>query len=167
MDFVIGFIAAAGLAIWLYLVAGRGAFWLASERDGELAPAPAVWPRIVAVIPARDEAAHIGDTVRSLLEQREALDPLQVLQLERVMYMAASAPQTVPELVRERIAAETRQTETLYGFPFTLGGEPSRPTGSTSCCAPACPTSLPRGTLPTSSIPRSAPGCAWSTKTTP
>ncbi len=67
------------------------------------------------------------ERVRSLLEQREALDPLQVLQLERVMYMAASAPQTVPELVRERIAAETRQTETLYGFPFTLGGEPVTP----------------------------------------
>jgi len=67
------------------------------------------------------------ELARSLLEQRDALDPLQVLQLERVLYTAASAPQTVPELVRERIAAETRQTETLYGFPFTLGGEPVTP----------------------------------------
>jgi hopene-associated glycosyltransferase HpnB len=58
------------LAVWLYLLAGRGGFWLAAERNDRSEPAaPAAWPEIVAVIPARDEAAGIGQTVRSLLGQ--------------------------------------------------------------------------------------------------
>ena len=57
------------LAIWLYLLAGRGGFWLARERDGEVAPLGGPWPAITAVIPARDEAECIGETVASLLRQ--------------------------------------------------------------------------------------------------
>jgi len=30
---VVTLLAAAALAVWLYLIAGRGGFWLASERD--------------------------------------------------------------------------------------------------------------------------------------
>jgi hopene-associated glycosyltransferase HpnB len=56
------------LAIWLYLVFARGGYWLALEREAG-APAPAVWPEVVAVIPARDEAESIGVTVGSLLAQ--------------------------------------------------------------------------------------------------
>lgn len=64
---------------------------------------------------------------RLLLDERDRLDPLQVRQLEQILYDAASNPQTVPDLVRERIAAETAQTETLYGFTFTLDGEEITP----------------------------------------
>ncbi len=65
------FLASAAIAIWLYLLAARGGFWLARERDDRNEPMqPARWPGIVAVIPARDEAASIGDTVNSLLRQR-------------------------------------------------------------------------------------------------
>jgi peptidyl-dipeptidase A len=67
------------------------------------------------------------ERTRALLRQRDQLDPLQVLQLERILYNAASAPQTVPELVRARIAAETRQVETLYGYQFTLNGRAVTP----------------------------------------
>ena len=56
------------LAIWLYLIFARGGFWLAAEREKD-APAPAVWPQVVAVIPARDEAESIAETVGSLLRQ--------------------------------------------------------------------------------------------------
>lgn len=58
------------LALWLYLLAGRGGFWLAAQRDDrpELA-APAVWPPVTAVIPARDEAATVARTVQSVLAQ--------------------------------------------------------------------------------------------------
>ena len=61
---------AAGLsfAVWVYLIAARGGFWLASERERGAA-APKVWPAVVAVIPARDEAETIGATVGSLLAQ--------------------------------------------------------------------------------------------------
>jgi len=62
-------IASMVLAIWLYLLAGRGAFWLAGERDDEVAAGEGVWPSIAAVIPARDEAECVGETIASLLRQ--------------------------------------------------------------------------------------------------
>jgi hopene-associated glycosyltransferase HpnB len=57
------------LAIWLYLLVGRGLFWLGRERDDRTAPAEGPWPPVMAVIPARDEAECVGDTVASLLRQ--------------------------------------------------------------------------------------------------
>jgi hopene-associated glycosyltransferase HpnB len=61
------------LAIWLYLLLGRGLFWLGRERDDGTAAGQGswqvVWPVVMAVIPARDEAECVGDTVASLLRQ--------------------------------------------------------------------------------------------------
>src|SRR5579863_1465009 len=57
------------LAIWLYLLAGRGGFWLAGERDNAPAPGQGPWPAVAAIIPARDEAESVGETVTSLLLQ--------------------------------------------------------------------------------------------------
>jgi hopene-associated glycosyltransferase HpnB len=65
---VLNFLAAAALAIWMYLIVGRGGFWLASERDIG-GPEPSTWPAITAVIPARDEAQSVGETIASLLQQ--------------------------------------------------------------------------------------------------
>jgi hopene-associated glycosyltransferase HpnB len=57
------------VGIWFYLLFGRGRFWLGSERDsGEAVPLPA-WPRVVAIIPARNEAEVIGRSLTSLLLQ--------------------------------------------------------------------------------------------------
>lgn len=63
-------IAALALAIWIYLIAGRGDFWRTQKFD-DLAPAPGLmdWPSIAVVVPARDEAAGVGDCVRSILGQ--------------------------------------------------------------------------------------------------
>ncbi len=65
--------AAASAAIWIYLIAARGAFWRAAERDTRFAPdatpTPAHWPRVVAVVPARNEADVIAEAVSSLLSQ--------------------------------------------------------------------------------------------------
>lgn len=64
------FIAAIAFAIWLYLIAGRGGYWLATERDDRDEPPPlGRWPRVTVVIPARDEATIIGETVGLLLRQ--------------------------------------------------------------------------------------------------
>jgi hopene-associated glycosyltransferase HpnB len=58
------------VAIWLYLLAGRGMFWVMAERDdADDPPAPAAWPSVVAVVPARNEADVIVHSVGSLLEQ--------------------------------------------------------------------------------------------------
>lgn len=60
-------VALTALAAWLYLALGHGRFW--STAIASPAPDPACWPGIVAVVPARDEAATIGATVASLLRQ--------------------------------------------------------------------------------------------------
>jgi len=65
---VASLVAAVALVIWIYLVAGRGGFWSAGERDGG-GPSSPVWPDVIAVIPARDEADGVGHTVESLLRQ--------------------------------------------------------------------------------------------------
>ncbi|MET0629343.1 MAG: glycosyltransferase [Xanthobacteraceae bacterium] len=63
---IVAFIA---LLIWLYLLAARGAFWLCTERDNWQPVRLPVWPRVVAVVPARNEAQTIADSIGSLLKQ--------------------------------------------------------------------------------------------------
>jgi hopene-associated glycosyltransferase HpnB len=65
-------VASMVLAIWLYLLAARGGFWRAAERDDETLSWGGPWPAIAAVIPARDEASCVGETVASLLGQTYA-----------------------------------------------------------------------------------------------
>jgi hopene-associated glycosyltransferase HpnB len=64
------------LAVWAYLLFGRGWFWLCGERDDSVLlardskpKAPEPWPAVVAIIPARDEADMISHSVGSLLRQ--------------------------------------------------------------------------------------------------
>jgi hopene-associated glycosyltransferase HpnB len=61
-------VAAVPVVIWLYLLFARGGFWRVRPHllPSSATPNPA---RIVAVVPARDEAAVIGEAVRSLLHQ--------------------------------------------------------------------------------------------------
>ncbi|MEM6327417.1 MAG: M2 family metallopeptidase, partial [Bacteroidota bacterium] len=77
-------------------------------------------------------AAYTGATetierARTFLDSREALSDLQIRQLEAVLHRAAQNPQTVAEVVRERIAAEAAQTDALLGFTFMLDGEAVTP----------------------------------------
>jgi hopene-associated glycosyltransferase HpnB len=60
---------AAALAIWIYLLLGRGGFWRMREAAPEGA-LPAVAPGVVAVIPARNEALVVARAVASLARQR-------------------------------------------------------------------------------------------------
>ncbi|MBX9700533.1 MAG: glycosyltransferase, partial [Acetobacteraceae bacterium] len=61
----------AALLAWAVLLFGRGWFWLARDDDADAVhlPDPAAWPAVTAIVPARDEAATIGETVRGLLAQ--------------------------------------------------------------------------------------------------
>lgn len=62
-------IAATALAVWIYLLCGRGGFWLCRETDrGTPAELPR-WPRVTAVVPARNEADCIGESIGSLVRQ--------------------------------------------------------------------------------------------------
>ena len=62
-------LAAVALAIWIYLVFARGGFWLCRERDNAREPLPAVLPQIAIVVPARNEADNIAQSITSLLKQ--------------------------------------------------------------------------------------------------
>src|ERR1700686_5231656 len=67
MGLVLG--SAASVAIWLYLLFGRGAFWRmrVAPPEGTLPIPP---PSVVAIIPARNEAPVVGQAVASLAAQR-------------------------------------------------------------------------------------------------
>jgi len=67
-------------------------------------------------------AENIKQT-RELLDHKDDLTPIQVKQLEGILYRAANNPQTVTNIVKQRIKAETEQTEKLYGFDYKINGK--------------------------------------------
>lgn len=63
-------IGVTSLVIWLVLVVARHGFWLTRERDTrDLPPPPARWPSVTAIVPARDEADVVAESIGSLLAQ--------------------------------------------------------------------------------------------------
>jgi hopene-associated glycosyltransferase HpnB len=62
------------LLIWVVLTFFRGAFWQLRAFDDDIAKlqAVAVWPRVIAVVPARNEAETIARAVTSLAKQEYA-----------------------------------------------------------------------------------------------
>src|ERR687887_1147131 len=62
-------LALIALAVWLYLLLGRGTFWRCSERDDWGSVDVSAWPAVAAVVPARNEADRIGASIASLLAQ--------------------------------------------------------------------------------------------------
>ena len=58
-------------AIWLYLLTARGNFWHLRPFDDDTtthAP-PTAWPKVTAIVPARNEAETIAAAITSLLQQ--------------------------------------------------------------------------------------------------
>lgn len=78
MTLEVGAWVGAGLSIsallaWLWLALLRGRFWATGQRlNTEDISREQTWPRVVAVIPARDEARFIPETIRSVLGQNHA-----------------------------------------------------------------------------------------------
>jgi hopene-associated glycosyltransferase HpnB len=61
--------AAVPMLIWLYLLTARGGFWRVARQFAPLPADHQLSRNVVAIIPARNEAAVIGDAIRSLLQQ--------------------------------------------------------------------------------------------------
>ena len=61
-------VAAIPLAIWIYLFFARGQFWQLQEDNAD-PESLRRWPRAVAIVPARNEAAGISQAVSSLAKQ--------------------------------------------------------------------------------------------------
>ncbi len=62
------------------------------------------------------------ETARRYLGRASELAPLEIRQLERILFLAGDNPAIVADVVKARIAAETEQVERLYGFRFMLDG---------------------------------------------
>ena len=63
--------AAILFSIWFYLFIAHGSFWnvrLFDDDDAKI-PAPPAWPSVIAIIPARNEAETIAQTIASLTQQ--------------------------------------------------------------------------------------------------
>ncbi|HLG03338.1 MAG TPA: M2 family metallopeptidase, partial [Bacteroidia bacterium] len=60
---------------------------------------------------------------KEFLKQKEKLTPLQVEQLEHILYFAGSSPQNVADIVNKKIKAETEATSKLYGHNYVLNGK--------------------------------------------
>ena len=67
-------ISVISLAIWLYLALARGMFWRLHEFDDDLAKHEplSAWPKVAAIVPARNEAATSAQALTSLLKQNYA-----------------------------------------------------------------------------------------------
>ena len=72
MPFALTTVGAISLAIWLYLAFSRGFFWRLRDFDDDLAPHKSLnsWPHVIAIVPARNEASTIRQSLTSLLQQR-------------------------------------------------------------------------------------------------
>lgn len=63
------------------------------------------------------------ENARKYLDQKDKLSEIQVKQLELILYAAANNPQTIADVVKERIKAENNQTQKLYGYQYMLNGK--------------------------------------------
>src|SRR6266571_3833032 len=59
----------AAAVAWVYLIAGHGGFWRTSQWLPRGTAEPDAWPDVVAVVPARNEAAMLPVTLPALLGQ--------------------------------------------------------------------------------------------------
>lgn len=70
--------ALLSLLIWIYLLAFRGDFWRSAERLDTATARHGSWPAVTIVVPARNEAEVISESLGALLEQDYA-GPLSVI----------------------------------------------------------------------------------------
>jgi hopene-associated glycosyltransferase HpnB len=67
------------VSVWGYLLLGRGMFWrISPEHANSASPPPEPCARIAVVVPARDEADVVGQSVTSLLNQT-GIGPLHIV----------------------------------------------------------------------------------------
>jgi hopene-associated glycosyltransferase HpnB len=101
-------------ALWLYLLLGRGGFWRADQRLAALRSELRLWPAVVAVVPARNEAALLGRTLRSLRRQ---------------VYKGALTVVLVDDQSADATASVVREVASGPGHPIDLVSGQKPPTG--------------------------------------
>lgn len=106
-------LAAMSACAWVVLLAFRGGFWRCRERDDvDEPPAPASWPAVVAVVPARNEADVVAQAVGSLRRQDYPGD------FQIILVDDGSSDGTTD---RARGAAGAHPLEAIAGAPLASG----------------------------------------------
>ncbi|WP_344445838.1 glycosyltransferase [Kitasatospora nipponensis] len=104
------------LLCWLWLALGQGFFWRTDLRLPPHRPAPARWPRVAVVVPARDEAAVLPLSLPGLLAQR---------------YPGRCEVILVDDHSTDGTAEVARKLATDGGLPLTVSTPPPLPPGWT------------------------------------
>lgn len=110
------FLALVPVAIWSYLFLARGGYWRVRKQFAPLTLPSGPNRKIVAVIPARDEAEVIGDTVRTLLQQKLS-PPLHIVVVDD---NSGDGTSDVAQATAEEIEAGHRLT-VIQGQPLAPG----------------------------------------------
>jgi len=63
------------------------------------------------------------EKVKAFLKSKDQLTPIQIKQLEAILFMAGSNPEIAGDIVKQRIKAETAQTGLLYSYKYKLDGK--------------------------------------------
>ncbi len=63
------------------------------------------------------------EKAKTFLNSKDQLTPLQIKQLEIILFMAGSSPEIAGDIVKQRIKAEADQTGLLYGYKYILNGK--------------------------------------------
>ncbi|SFV35295.1 glycosyltransferase [Hyphomicrobium facile] len=107
-------IAAIGLVAWIYLLLLNGGFWLTSEREeferGKFSD-PGTWPRVTAVIPARNEADMLPLSLTSLVAQDYPGEFSIVL-------VDDQSTDGTAEIARKIAASSTKEVTIIDGAPL-------------------------------------------------
>ena len=71
----------------------------------------------------------ISERAKAFLEQKEALhlSDIQERQLKAILFNAGANPEAAGDIVKQKIAAQNKQTGLLYGFKFSLNGKEITP----------------------------------------
>lgn len=84
------------------------------------------------------------EKARTFMKWETELQPLQVRQLKKVLYLAAGGPESAEKEVKALIKAGTAQTEKLYGYKFQLDGKEITPNEIDSLLTHATDTAIRR-----------------------
>jgi hopene-associated glycosyltransferase HpnB len=110
-------LAAGSLGVWIYLIGARGRFWAANVREERNEPAvPLAWSSVAAVVPARDEAELIGESLATLLAQ-DYPGPFTVIVVDD---QSTDGTAAVAAQAAKAAGAEHRLT-ILWGQPLPAG----------------------------------------------
>jgi hopene-associated glycosyltransferase HpnB len=109
--------ATVAAAVWAYLVVGHGGYWRASQWLPQITGEPGRWPDVVAVVPARNEAAILPATLPALLGQ-DYPGPLSVILVDD------GSTDGTAEVAARLGHASTRTLRVVAGTPPPKAPEP-------------------------------------------